>query len=70
MYLKKNVGPINQIIRITLGILLILAAVTFQWAPIIAILAGIGAEQRFSKDLLLTDWFLTYWGGLLWIKKK
>jgi hypothetical protein len=46
LYIKKNVGPIDQFIRITLGAALIAIPPLFQWSPwTIAFLAAFGGAQ-------------------------
>ncbi len=45
-YLKKNVGPLDQAIRLTLGTALVVISAFLQWpAWAIAFLAAIGGTQ-------------------------
>ncbi len=46
LYIQKNVGPIDQGVRIILGTTLIILPTTFQWpAWTIAVLGAIGGSQ-------------------------
>lgn len=46
LYIKKNVGPIDQFIRLILGTALIVLPTLFQWPSwTIAVLAAIGGSQ-------------------------
>lgn len=46
LYLKKNIGSIDQVIRLTLGAALVVIPTIFQWPPwSIAVLAAIGGAQ-------------------------
>ena len=46
LYLKKNVGTVDQVIRLTLGVVLVAIPVIFQFPPwTIAILAAIGGAM-------------------------
>jgi hypothetical protein len=46
LYIRKNVGSIDQAIRIMLGAILIVLPVLFRWPPwTIAALAAIGGSQ-------------------------
>ena len=46
LYIQKNVGPIDQGVRIILGTTLIILPTIFQWPTwTIAVLAAIGGSQ-------------------------
>ncbi|MTI85142.1 MAG: DUF2892 domain-containing protein [Firmicutes bacterium] len=46
LYIQKNVGPVDQGVRIILGITLIVLPANLQWpAWTIAVLAAIGGSQ-------------------------
>lgn len=46
LYIQKNVGAVDQAIRIVLGVSLIAAPVFFHWSPwTTALLAAIGGSQ-------------------------
>jgi len=46
LYLEKNIGPIDRVIRLTLGVALVILPALFGWLPwAIAILAAIGGSQ-------------------------
>lgn len=46
LYIKKNIGPVDQVIRLTLGTALVLIPAFFQWSPwTIAVLAAVGGSQ-------------------------
>ncbi len=46
LYLEKNIGPLDRVIRLTLGAALVIAPALFGWSPwTIAISAAIGGSQ-------------------------
>lgn len=46
LYLKKNIGSVDQAIRLTLGSALVVIPALFRWSPwTIALLAAFGGAQ-------------------------
>lgn len=46
LYLRKNIGPTDRVVRVVLGVVLILAPIYFHWSlGITAVLAAIGGAQ-------------------------
>jgi len=60
MYLKKNVGSVDQVIRIFMGIGLVAAPVLFHWSPwATAVVAAFGGSMILEGPLNI-DLYLTF----------